>query len=121
MKALTLAAYNDFKFGDAPEPECEAGDVVVNIRACGICGSDIHGMDGSSGRRIPPIIMGHEAAGEVDTVGAEVTDWKPGEIRKNWSSIEKARKVLGFEPQDSFDENIEKTIEWFIENYEGKQ
>ena len=47
--------------------------------------------------------------------------WKPGEIRKNWSSIEKARKVLGFEPQDSFDENIEKTIEWFIENYEGKQ
>jgi UDP-glucose 4-epimerase len=49
------------------------------------------------------------------------TDWKPGEIRKNWSSIEKARKVLGFEPQDSFDENIEKTIEWFIENYEGKQ
>ena len=49
------------------------------------------------------------------------TDWKPGEIRKNWSSIEKARKVLGFKPQDSFDENIEKTIEWFIENYERKQ
>jgi UDP-glucose 4-epimerase len=49
------------------------------------------------------------------------TDWKPGEIRKNWSSIEKAREVLGFEPQDSFDENIEKTIDWFIENYEGKQ
>ncbi len=48
-------------------------------------------------------------------------DWKPGEIRKNWSSIEKARRMLGFEPEDSFEENIEKTIEWFIENYEGRQ
>jgi len=44
-------------------------------------------------------------------------DWKPGEIRKNWSSINKARKVLGFEPNDNFEENIENTIEWFIKNY----
>jgi UDP-glucose 4-epimerase len=48
-------------------------------------------------------------------------DWKPGEIRKNWSSIDKARKILGFEPLDSFEVNIEKTIEWFIANYEGKK
>ncbi len=79
MKALTLAAYNDFQFGDAPDPDCGGGDVVVNIKACGICGSDIHGMDGSSGRRIPPIIMGHEAAGEIDSVGANVADWSPGD------------------------------------------
>jgi UDP-glucose 4-epimerase len=46
-------------------------------------------------------------------------DWKPGEIRKNWSSIDKAKKILGYEPQDGFEENIEKTIEWFIENYKG--
>jgi UDP-glucose 4-epimerase len=45
------------------------------------------------------------------------TDWKPGEIRQNWSSIEKARKVLGFEPENSFEENIEETIQWFTENY----
>jgi UDP-glucose 4-epimerase len=45
------------------------------------------------------------------------TDWKPGEIRQNWSSIEKAKKVLGFNPENSFDENIEETIQWFIENY----
>lgn len=49
------------------------------------------------------------------------TDWKPGEIRKNWSSIDKAREVLGFEPQESFEENIERTIAWFIDNYEGKR
>ena len=45
------------------------------------------------------------------------TDWKPGEIRQNWSSIEKAKKVLGFNPENSFEENIEETIQWFIENY----
>jgi UDP-glucose 4-epimerase len=44
-------------------------------------------------------------------------DWKPGEIRQNWSSIEKAKKVLGFNPENSFDENIEETIQWFVENY----
>jgi len=49
------------------------------------------------------------------------TDWKPGEIRKNWSSIDKARRVLGFEPHGSFEENIGETIEWFVENYESKE
>lgn len=48
---------------------------------------------------------------------AQHTDWKPGEIRQNWSSIEKAKEILGFQPEKSFDENIEETIEWFIENY----
>ena len=65
MKALTLTAYNQFEFHDAPAPEISEKEVLVAVRACGICGSDIHGMDGSSGRRIPPIIMGHEAAGEI--------------------------------------------------------
>ncbi len=44
--------------------------MLVRVEACGICGSDVHGYDGSSGRRIPPIVMGHEAAGTVAAVGA---------------------------------------------------
>ena len=44
-------------------------------------------------------------------------DWKPGEIKKNWSSIKKAKRVLGFAPENSFEENIDETIHWFIENY----
>ena len=44
-------------------------------------------------------------------------DWKPGEIKKNWSSIKKAKRVLGFAPENSFEENIDETIQWFIENY----
>src|SRR5207249_2294893 len=42
-------------------------------------GSDVHGLDGSTGRRIPPLVMGHEAAGEVSACGANVHDLQPGE------------------------------------------
>ena len=80
MKALTLTEYNHFEYGDADEPAALAGNEVrIRVKACGICGSDIHGMDGSSGRRIPPIIMGHEAAGVIDEVGTAVGDWAVGD------------------------------------------
>ena len=79
MKALNLVAYNQFECGDAPDPEPGPGEVVIAVKACGICGSDIHGMDGSSGRRIPPIIMGHEASGVIASLGTEVTNWQTGD------------------------------------------
>jgi L-iditol 2-dehydrogenase len=53
--------------------------VVVRIRACGICGSDIHGWDGSTGRRRTPLIMGHEASGEIVATGPHVKAWRPGD------------------------------------------
>src|SRR5207247_7266157 len=55
------------------------GEILVKVAACGICGSDVHGYDGSSGRRIPPIVMGHEAAGRVAKVGPQVTGWAEGD------------------------------------------
>ena len=70
MKALVLTQYNHFELQDVPEPDMGPDDVLLDVRACGICGSDVHGMDGSTGRRRPPIIMGHEAAGVVAAVGA---------------------------------------------------
>lgn len=79
MKALTLTAYKEFEYGDAPDPEIAENEVLISVKACGVCGSDIHGMDGSSGRRIPPIIMGHEAAGEIAAVGNSVSNWKVGD------------------------------------------
>ena len=79
MKALTLSAPNELRYGEVPDPEVRAGEVLIDVRACGVCGSDIHGMDGSSGRRIPPIIMGHEAAGTIGRVGAGVTGWSVGD------------------------------------------
>lgn len=79
MKALVLKKYNQLVYQDVSEPTVEPNYVLVQVKACGICGSDVHGMDGSTGRRIPPIIMGHEAAGIVAEVGSNVKDLQPGE------------------------------------------
>ena len=60
MKALVLTEYNHFEIQELPKPTPGPNDVLVRVQAVGICGSDVHGMDGSSGRRVPPIVMGHE-------------------------------------------------------------
>lgn len=69
MKALLLSSYRHLEIAEVPSPALAAGEVLVRVAACGICGSDVHGYDGSSGRRIPPIVMGHEAAGTVAAIG----------------------------------------------------
>ncbi|MBS1799681.1 MAG: galactitol-1-phosphate 5-dehydrogenase [Acidobacteria bacterium] len=79
MKALLLSSYNHLELTEMPAPAPAAGELLVEVAACGICGSDVHGYDGSTGRRIPPIVMGHEAAGVVTAVGAGVTAYKPGD------------------------------------------
>src|SRR6476661_9851379 len=72
MKALLLSEYRRLELRDVAAPQPAAGEVLVRVSACGICGSDVHGYDGSSGRRIPPIVMGHEAAGIVAAIGKDV-------------------------------------------------
>lgn len=78
MKALVLEQYNRLVYQDVPDPVISGNDVLVQVKACGICGSDVHGMDGSTGRRIPPLIMGHEAAGVIVETGSGVTAWERG-------------------------------------------
>lgn len=75
MKALVLTAYDRLEYLDWQDPVPAPNEVIVQVRSCGICGSDVHGMDGSTGRRIPPIIMGHEASGVIVAVGREVNNW----------------------------------------------
>lgn len=79
MKALLLTAPSKLEFTDFPSPTPADDEVLLRIRACGICGSDIHGWDGSTGRRRPPLIMGHEASGEIVAVGPKVDRWKKGD------------------------------------------
>ena len=80
MKALLMEQYNKIRFTDVPDPELTApDDVLVKVKAVSICGSDVHGFDGSTGRRKPPIIMGHEAAGEVLDTGKGVHKFKTGD------------------------------------------
>ncbi len=79
MKALMLTSYRNLEMADVPTPEVGADEVLVRVAACGICGSDVHGYDGSSGRRIPPLVMGHEAAGVVEAVGSAVKNFSRGD------------------------------------------
>ena len=79
MKALLLSEYKKLELTDIPTPEIGPDDILVQVQACGICGSDIHGWDGSSGRRQPPLVMGHEAAGTVAAIGKDVKGYTEGE------------------------------------------
>lgn len=79
MKALVLEESCGLHLRDVPEPELAPHDVLIQVKVCGICGSDVHGYDGSTGRRIPPLIMGHEAAGVISKVGPDVNSFKVGD------------------------------------------
>lgn len=79
MKAMLLSEYKKLDIVDMPTPEFGENELLIKVQACGICGSDIHGWDGSSGRRKPPLVMGHEAAGVIESVGAGVSKFAPGD------------------------------------------
>jgi L-iditol 2-dehydrogenase len=97
MKALVLEKYMHLAYKDVAEPDIGDDEVLVRIKAVGICGSDVHGMDGSTGRRIPPLIMGHEASGMIEQTGKQVTNWKKGD-------------------RVTFDSTIYKQDDWFTRN-----
>ncbi len=80
MKALVLTAPSRLELNPSfTDPVPGDDEVLLRVRACGICGSDIHGWDGSTGRRRPPLIMGHEASGEILAVGPRAGRWKAGD------------------------------------------
>jgi len=114
MKALVLEKYNEFIYKDVPDPEISDDDVLIQVKACGICGSDVHGMDGITGRRIPPLIMGHEASGVIIEIGNNVENWDIGDRvtfdstvypLNDWYTLEGLynlsdnREVLGVSPE----------------------
>ncbi|MCY4219518.1 MAG: alcohol dehydrogenase catalytic domain-containing protein [Gammaproteobacteria bacterium] len=65
MKALVFTAKQEITYRDEPEPEVGQGDSLVKIHSVGICGSDMHAYLGHDERRVPPLILGHEAVGTV--------------------------------------------------------
>jgi len=72
MKALVYLGPRRMELQDVAEPEVGPADARVRMTASAICGSDLHGFREASPRRIPPLVMGHEAAGVVESVGADV-------------------------------------------------
>ena len=94
MKAMVLEEYMKLVVKDVPEPQMAENEVLVKVKAAGICGSDVHGMDGSSGRRLTPLIMGHEASGVITDTGTAVSGWEKGD-------------------RVTFDSTIYKLDDWF--------
>jgi len=74
MKALLLTGPSEFELRDFSIPVVGPQEVLVAVRSVGVCASDVHGMTGATGRRIPPLGMGHEAS-------CEVVDCGPGSDR----------------------------------------
>lgn len=109
MRALVLSENYDLSIKELPIPTINNNEVLIKVKAVGICGSDVHGQDGSTGRRIPPIIMGHELSGTIektcnnslfkigDNVTAHSTIYckKCVECESGKYSICKNRKVIG--------------------------
>ncbi len=113
MKALVLREYGRLVYEDVERPPVGADEVLVEVEACGICGSDVHGLDGSTGRRQPPLVMGHEASGVVAEVGPAVQGWTAGDrvtfdstiyrlddwyTRRGLYNLSDGRRVLGVSP-----------------------
>src|SRR5688500_11929124 len=70
MKALVLSAFEKLEMQERETPRAGAGEVVVRVRATGICGSDVHGFLGHHVGGQPGLVLGHETVGEVQEVGA---------------------------------------------------
>ena len=87
MKALVLEEYGRVEVKEIEKPEADGNRLLIRIKAASVCGSDVHGYDGSSDRRRPPLVMGHEAAGVVEGIGPLAQGFKKGD-RVTFNSTE---------------------------------
>ncbi len=79
MRALVYEAPWQMPLRQIDLPEPNPKDVVISVQAVGICGSDVHGFMGTTGRRKPPIVMGHEFSGVITATGDQVVTYKVGD------------------------------------------
>jgi L-iditol 2-dehydrogenase len=79
MKAAVYLDKDTIEVREAPTPEPDADSVLVKVRSCAVCGSDIRIFHHGNSRVKPPQILGHESSGEVVETGANVTRFKKGD------------------------------------------
>ncbi|MBY8875517.1 zinc-dependent dehydrogenase [Micromonospora sp. PLK6-60] len=79
MKVVRFHAPGDVRIEDAPEPTPGPADVKIRVRACSTCGTDVKISRFGHHHIAPPRVMGHEIAGEITEVGADVPGWRPGD------------------------------------------
>jgi L-iditol 2-dehydrogenase len=79
MKALRLVEFGHLELQELPDPEVTDGDVLIRVRAAGICGTDLHIFRRGFPGVTPPVVLGHEFAGEIVELGQAVTEFQVGE------------------------------------------
>lgn len=79
MKAAIWYGGNNIKIEERPKPTITDNEVLIRVRAAGLCGTELHAFEGISERRKPPLLMGHEFSGEVAELGKQVRNLKIGE------------------------------------------
>ncbi|MGY1643466.1 zinc-dependent dehydrogenase [Geodermatophilus sp. SYSU D00703] len=119
MKVLRFYAPEDVRLEDAPEPECGPDEVKLRVRNCSTCGTDVKILHNGHQNLSPPRIIGHEVAGEVVEVGADVDGWSVGdraqviaavpcgecyECRKGWMAVCENQTSIGYQYDGGFAE-----------------
>ncbi|WP_148573888.1 zinc-dependent dehydrogenase [Nocardioides caldifontis] len=119
MKVVRFYAPEDVRIEDAPEPECGPDEVKLRVRNCSTCGTDVKILHNGHQNLSPPRVIGHEIAGEVVEVGANVPGWSVGdraqviaavpcgecyECRKGWMAVCENQTSMGYQYDGGFAE-----------------
>lgn len=78
MKAAVWKGGKNIVIEDMDDPKPKDDEVLIAVKAVGICGSELHAYEGITKRRVPPLVMGHEFAGQIVGMGSKVTKFQPG-------------------------------------------
>jgi L-iditol 2-dehydrogenase len=79
MRVVRFHAPGDVRIEEAPQPSPGAGELLLRVKACSTCGTDVKIFKFGHHHIRPPRVMGHEIAGEVTQVGSGVSAWQPGD------------------------------------------
>ena len=119
MKVLRFYAPGDVRIEEAPVPQITPDEVLLRVKNCSTCGTDVKIFHNGHQNITPPRVMGHEVAGEVAEVGANVTGWAIGdraqviaavpcgdcyECRKGWMAICENQTSVGYQYDGGFAE-----------------
>lgn len=120
MKALRFHAPEDVRLEDIPEPQCGPDEIKIRVRNCSTCGTDVKIRRNGHQNITRVTTMGHEVAGEIVGIGAEVAgDWRVGdrvqsiaavpcgechECRKGWMQVCENQTSVGYQYDGGFAE-----------------
>lgn len=79
MKAAVIHGLNDIRIEELPEPQIGPDEILVQVRAAGVCSTDVKQLAGLSPPRSIPSVLGHELAGTIAETGSRVVDWRAGQ------------------------------------------